>query len=78
MNGPKDLLRACPQGSTYPESIYFGLEVLYIGTLRPKYILFGYMDPWSAETIVAAVRFPSPEERRLICRSQAKAALRPM
>ena len=32
----------------YPNSIYFGLEVvlIYVGTLGPKYILVGYMDPW--------------------------------
>ena len=35
-----------PLGSMYPDSIYFGLKVLpIIGTLGPKYILVGYMDP---------------------------------
>ena len=30
----------------YPSSIYFGLNVVpFLGTLGPKYILFGYMDP---------------------------------
>ena len=31
----------------YPNSIYIGLKVgpIYIGTLGPKYILFGHMDP---------------------------------
>ena len=32
-----------------PNSIYFGLQVvplyIYIGSVDPKYILFGYMDP---------------------------------
>ena len=33
----------------YPNSICFGLKVLslYIGTLGPKYILFGYMEPYT-------------------------------
>ena len=34
----------------YPSSIYFGLKVAPIlGTLGPKYILFGYMDPKAPE-----------------------------
>ena len=36
-----------PEGSMYPSSIYFGPKVVPISwtTLRPKYILLGYMDP---------------------------------
>ena len=34
------------EGSIYPNSIYFGLKVVPIlGTLGPKYKLFGHMDP---------------------------------
>ena len=40
---PRALL---PKGSMYSSSIYLGLKVvLFIGTLGPKYILFGHMDP---------------------------------
>ena len=34
-----------PKSPCTPNSLYFGLKVVPIGTLGPKYILFGYMDP---------------------------------
>ena len=32
----------------HPNTIYVGLNVVpvYVGTLGPKYTLFGYMDPY--------------------------------
>ena len=33
----------------HPNTIYVGLNVVpvYVGTLGPKYTLFGYMDPYA-------------------------------
>ena len=38
------------QGSMYPYSRYLGLKgSLYMGTLRPKYLLYGYMEPFGLQ-----------------------------
>ena len=42
----------------YPDSIHFGPNVPILGpTLRPKYILFGYMGPYGLGFAVLGVRF---------------------
>ena len=50
------LILIFPSGSMYPTSIYLGPNVPIIGsTLRPKYILSGYMDPKGRNIVLVVV-----------------------